>query len=252
MCGSSTLASTTHEDGKHVQAPAAASNSREAPRLPLEMENSITARNNLKAAKERVVQTHKRQTKVAMMRKHLHKVKKDDLVFVDVSDLQAAEGELAIGLARVLEGCTGSGDCKLRWYLRKEWVKSKRHTWSAGPSFQWAGNPDPSSSSGRYYETMEPLERMLPIDVELTGTATYANPRLTSECVRVAREVCRQRGLVCKPPSKSTKQAAQCGGSSNKRKRNSASRRADNASSSMSDSEEEENDSSEEEDDSSE
>lgn len=108
--GSSSTESERNVQG--VAAPAAASTSRETVRPALEIDNGVTSRNNKRSAKERAVATQKRKQNVAGMHEHLNKVQKNDLVFVNVSDMEEGEGELAIALARVLQDCDG-GDCLL-------------------------------------------------------------------------------------------------------------------------------------------
>lgn len=170
--------------------------------LPLNIENGVTGRNNLRKDKARATINVRRAKEVACMEQHLKKVCANDLVLVDVSDMKVVEGEMAIGLARALED-SDRNFCKLKWYIRKEWSRAQQHAWSANPMFEVAGDPtDPT----RPYMSTEPLEKVLPIVIQLTGKSTNSEPRLTAECVRMAREVCAQRGLCRDPPTSTAQQ----------------------------------------------
>lgn len=185
-------------------APAAAL-SRCRAQLPLELENGVTTRHNKRLDRSHAEADVKRQKAAASLNMHVEHVKKNSLVFVDVSSMESAEGEMAIGLARALEDCN-SGNLKLKWYVRKEWSTDKKHKWSTSPTFMVAGDPDQPRSA---YVTQEPISNVLPLEVALTSKSTDTKPRLTAECVRMAREVCKQRGLIREPLESSTRIAQQ-------------------------------------------
>lgn len=175
-------------------------------RIPLELENGVTSRNNKKVDRDRASKDVRRQVMVAALNEgSVSTVTKGSLVFVDVSGMEVGEGEMAIGLARAMQDCS-SGQFKLKWYVRKEWVAEKKHKWSSSPSFQLAGDP---SNPKRAYVTMEPLNKVLPIQVKLTSKNVRAgsvNPRLTAQCVLLAREYCQQHGLSRKQQGRARKQ----------------------------------------------
>lgn len=171
---------------------------------PLEIVNGVTARNNKRSSKERAKLAVAREDQVASMSEHIVEVKKDQLVFVDVSSMETVEGEMAIGLARAKKDCN-SGECELMWYVRSEWVSNQKHVWGKTPTFEVAGDPDDSS---RAYMTTEPFNKILPLKIVLTGKQPKGSGsrkgkllRITYETVCLAREVCKQRNLMRRDPT---------------------------------------------------
>lgn len=161
--------------------------------VPLAMENGVTGRNYLRKHKEKAVADVARQNAVRDMPVHIDAVTVGMLVFISV-DKASAEGELAVGLARALQDCN-EGECKFIWFVRKEWCKMpRRHEWSKSPVFRIAADP---SNPGKGYTTKEPLERVLPVEVVLTSQCKRDSPRLDVKCVRMLREFCVRRDLVC-------------------------------------------------------
>lgn len=134
--------------------------------VPLALENGVTSRDNHRVDRARAkVQVSRQQLVAALLESSVKKVTKDSFVFVDVSSMEVVEGEMAIGLARAMQDCS-SGSFKLKWYVRKEWIRDKKHQWSSSPTFKVAGDPiEPK----RAYVTTEPLDKVLPLKVNLTA-----------------------------------------------------------------------------------
>lgn len=168
-----------------------------AEQQPIALQNGLTSRNNPKQAKKRALVARDCKATAASLPRHANQVDIGQLVFVSV-DLESAEGELAIGLARAMQSCE-SGECKLMWFVRKEWCKQpRRHEWSKSPTFRVAADPNNPS---RPYMTKEHLRKVLPVRVSLTKTSKPNFPRLDASCVRMLRELCAQRGLSVPSPS---------------------------------------------------
>lgn len=163
---------------------------------PIALENGLTSRNNPKKAKKQALRAHECKTKAAALPSHANGIEIGQLVFVSV-DLDSAEGELAIGLARVVQICDGD-ECKLMWFVRKEWCRQPRqHEWSKSPTFRVAADPN---NAARSYMSRENVSKVLPIQVSLTKTSKTNFPRLDASCVRLLRELCSQRGLLVSSP----------------------------------------------------
>lgn len=77
---------------------------------------------------------------------HLDRVSVGMLVFI-VVDMDSAEGELAIGLARAMQSCEDiNGQWRFMWFVRKEWCTKERNcvtmrAWSKSPTFRVAADP---------------------------------------------------------------------------------------------------------------
>lgn len=179
-------------------------NSKASEEIPLAVENGVTGRSNLKKDKIRGMSDVHRKKTVRTLPPHLDHVSVGMLVFI-VVDLDSAEGELAIGLARAMQSCDGDAECRFMWFVRKEWcTKERKHSWSKSPTFRVAADPsDPSKP----YVTKEHLRKVAPVEVVLTQKSKADYPRLDSECVRVLKEFCTQRGLWCPGPPVTTDHA---------------------------------------------
>lgn len=169
-------------------------------RVPIALANGVTGRSNPLKEKKKAKDKVDRTAAVATMPEHIDGgVRTGQLVFISV-DLQYAEGELAVGLARAMESCKeGEGECKFMWFVRNEWCKKDRqHQWSKTPTFRVAADPN---NPARPYVTKEPLHKVLPLEVVTTKKSIKKDlPRLDSGCVKMVRELCMQRGLVCPCP----------------------------------------------------
>lgn len=193
-----------HRPASVVAAPAAAARqpsaaegaaSRPIPQAEksIHLENGVTGLNNLKKHKERARKDATRRKDVHVLPAHAQSIVVDSLVLISV-DKESAEGEMAVGLARAMESCEG-GECQFKWYVRKEWcTQPRKHMWSKSPTFRLAADPN---SRSRCYVTREPLEKVLPLEVVVTANSKRDNPRLEAECVRMLRELCLQRDLIC-------------------------------------------------------
>lgn len=159
------------------------------------MENGVTGRNNLKKHKSQAKLRAERFKAVQQMPEHARSVKAGELVLISV-DVESAEGEVAVGLARALQNCD-EGECRFLWFVRKEWCRRpRRHEWSKSPTFRVAADP---TNAKKRYVTKEPLAKVLPVEVVTTEQSQRDHPRLDANCVRMIKEYCTQRGLVCAP-----------------------------------------------------
>ena len=110
----------------------------------------------------------------------------------------AAEGELHVGLALALAETTDpSSEVNVRWFVRNEWAKAKRHAWSFNPVFIIAGDP---MNQQKRYETKEKLSHFCPVPVALTKTCIkekkqLTQPKLLKDCVEMLRVWCSAHSL---------------------------------------------------------
>lgn len=161
------------------------------------IENGVTGRNYSKKQKKDAVTDMARSQAVEELPHHVESVVAGMLVLVSVAK-RSAEGELAVGLARVLQSCD-RGMCKVLWFVRKDWCKKPRKfEWGKAPTFRVAA--DPTNATKRYI-TKEPLEKILPIKIETTENCKKDHPRLGVHCVRMIKEFCMQRDLICPKPA---------------------------------------------------
>lgn len=164
--------------------------------LPLALDNGVTGRNNPRKDREHAAKGISREKAVAALPEHASQVTTGQLVFISV-EIESAEGELAIGLARAMHNYE-VGEGEFMWYVRKEWIKKPhRFEWSKNPTFEVAADPDDPSKP---YVTKEQLCKVLPIAVALTEGCKKNCPRIDAACVRMLRTLCAQRGLLQMQP----------------------------------------------------
>ena len=136
--------------------------------------NKVTSLTNPPREKARAQREVEKQNNLANLPSALTEVTMGSLYFVRSS---AAEGELHVGLALALAETTDpSSEVNVRWFVRNEWAKAKRHAWSFNPVFIIAGDP---MNQQKRYETKEKLSHFCPVPVALTKTCIKEKKQLT-------------------------------------------------------------------------
>eukprot|EP00965_Chrysotila_dentata_P255040 6212079-Pleurochrysis_carterae.AAC.1 len=150
---------TRHESG------AAAARPVRARAVDAAIYNGVTGLNNPKRVKKKAVQAQQRDTCIDSSGVSRESVNVGELVFVGVPD--CFEGELAVGLGRVVAPASSEGEVMVEWLQRVGVSCDPLHR-----GYAWTGSPRfvalLDANTRRVQQNLQPLTDVLPCPVRLT------------------------------------------------------------------------------------